>query len=151
MWVPFALAALFLAPDPEGLGDSDWATREQTESTFRALGPFGWPALRRSESESPEVRFRAARLLAPYRAARDDAHAYAVLWGVYPVTPNQLWHDHPLRYRLYRLAVECGAPAWYANRLLPERWDEEGLFWWPESRPEECCEALEDCRRLAHY
>ncbi|WP_439627454.1 hypothetical protein [Gemmata sp.] len=145
------LVALLIGPDVARLGSDSYGRRECAEQRLRALGPLAWAALLDAErSADPEVRHRAARLLAPYRAFRLDLEAAGVLCDPWPMSPGKAagFHlDECLRRRVHRLATAAGCHS-HAH-LLPENTPD--TFWsqWPAVQYSGW--ALESCRKqLGH-
>ena len=89
---------------PADLGSPSWKVRESATQRIEAVGPLAVPTLRSlTESENPEVRYRARSLLAPWQRRWDRARAWWVL--IDPKRPNivSVYRDHALRYHLWEI------------------------------------------------
>lgn len=133
--------------DVSALGSPDWQSREAAESRLRAWGAAAWPFLWSAErSDDPEVRDRAARLLAPYRSAVLESRAMALLADPWPVDAAKLYADWPVRRAVRRAAEARGVGyQWWFDALTP---DEGYSCWnWDICKPVTAARALDAARR----
>jgi hypothetical protein len=139
------VASWFSQPDTDRLGSPDFWTREGAESRLRAYGFLAVPALQRAaQSEEPEVRDRAIRLLAPWRNLSADMRAADVLYGPWEIDPLTFWHDQQLRVRTHRLAVRAGCQEWHTKMILCD--DEWNWWMWDAAKWQTASEGLRLCR-----
>lgn len=141
------LLSTLTGSDAGRLGDPDWRTREGAETRLRLAGVFALPAVwPLRESDNPEVRHRAARLLGPWVAWAADLRAAAVLTDPWPVDELAFYHDERLRRRVQRMAVAAGCPTHITGDLTPA----ECLSWWAWTRPSWAASAAALARCKAH-
>jgi len=149
-----ALVVIFvIAPDVGRLGADDFGVRERAEERLKKLGPLAWGALLHAErSGDAESRFRARRLLRPYRSHVQDVRVAVLVRSRWPPTESQmaeLFLDDEFRRRVYLRMIEAGCTdheAWY---LLPERLEAN---WWGNIPPILLmCASLSGCRARLGY
>ena len=147
------LLSAVIAPDVGRLGADRWEIRERAEERLRNLGPLAWGALLHAErSGDAESRFRARRLLRPYRSHVQDVRVAVLVRSRWPLTESQmaeLFLDDEFRRRVYLRMREAGCTdheAWY---LLPERLEAN---WWGNIPPVLLmCASLSCCRARLGY
>jgi hypothetical protein len=141
----FLLSLLMIGPSIHKLGAEDYWERERAEHRLESLGVLAWlELLDRQRDESPEVRMRVERLLAPYRKWSVNIRAAMVLGGGEYHLPT-LFCDYELRMRIKRLALANGCQEADVCCLDPgkDNWD-----WWSSVPPIVLFEiCLEQCRR----
>jgi hypothetical protein len=128
---------LFTSGDVDRLGSESWPARESAEERLRLMGPLAWPELaRHAADESPEVRARVRRLLAPYASWCGELTAADILLSPWPVDGLALWGDLPLRRRVMRQAAAAGYfyPGDYYEGGLPLT--EAAAEWTPDQLAE---------------
>lgn len=145
MFLVLILASWATGSDTARLGSPDYWTREGAEQRLRAYGLAAVPALLWAvESEEPEVRDRATRLLAPWRNLSADMRAADVLYSPWPVDELAFWHDERLRVRVHRLAVAAGCSEWHTKMILCD--DEWNWWMWDAAKWQTAAEGLRLCR-----
>lgn len=124
------VAALLTIPDVSRLGSHDWASREATESHLRLMWFLAVPWLMEAAgSDSPEVRCRAYRLLAPWRFVQADLEALALLTSPWEhQRPWDLYRDYRLRKRLARIAEVRGVERYNLRMLDPDTETDRGIW-----------------------
>ena len=157
--MPFALLFAVIPSDVAALSADEWSGREAAESRLRAYGPLAWPfLLPATSSDDPEMRFRAERLLVPYRSLAADARAWTAIRDPWPINPLKFYADRDLRERIRRLSILAGFTAgcpywdcdagwhgdWWVDALVP---DEEWDAWnWDISKHHKAARALDAAR-----
>lgn len=145
----FALLTIFSSfggSDIDRLGSENFQTRESAEWRLRVCGWLAVPALlRAAHSESPEVRQRVGRLLAPRRSEIGYIRAAKILLSPWMPERSLLCDDTMLRDRVFRLAEKCGWTNYYYG------WEGWGQTEYDELTPDELERLLESSKRQLGY
>ena len=147
-----AILLLLIGCTPADLGHESYARREAAESRLRAVGLLAVPALiEASRSECPETRYRANRILSPWRCTAANLRAADAILSPWRPSPLAFWRDHDLRLRVRLLAMAHSEPQWgsvWACPLHPANDPREWNWFAGDPLPwSRCNRCLDECRK----